>query len=172
MLQYISEMRNSIKEESGANEFARGMTHAGVTSGTAIAALQEASSKRSRMAARSIHAAFRKAVSQELEVEREFALSKRCFRELSSITGDMGIDLGRIKAIDDAVKSMKNLPAEFRVTVKVVKENAFSVINNNDTVFRLVEAGMITPEVGLQLLIFDGKDQAIELMKLAPASRT
>mgnify|MGYP006880071240 CR=1 FL=1 len=76
------------------------------------------------------------------------------------------------KAIDDAVKSMKNLPAEFRVTVKVVKENAFSVINNNDTVFRLVEAGMITPEVGLQLLIFDGKDQAIELMKLAPASRT
>ena len=42
----------------------------------------------------------------------------------------------------------------------------------NDTVFRLVEAGMITPEVGLQLLIFDGKDQAIELMKLAPASRT
>lgn len=167
MLQYIAEMRNSIKEESGANEFARGMTHAGVTSGTAIAALQEASSKRSRMAARSIHAAFRRAVSQELEVEREFTLSKRCSRELSSITSGMGIDLEKLKAVDDAVKSLKNLPAEFRVTVKVVKENAFSVINNNDTVFRLVEAGMITPAVGLQLLIFDGKDQAVELMKSA-----
>ena len=99
-------------------------------------------------------------------------MSSRCFRELSSITGDMGIDLGRIKAIDDAVKSMKNLPAEFRVTVKVVKEHAISAITNNDTVFRLVEAGMITPEVGLQVLIFAGKDQAIELMLNGPASRT
>ena len=31
--------------------------------------------------------------------------------------------------------------------------------------FRLVERGMITPAVGLELLMFDGREQAIELMK-------
>ena len=70
-----------------------------------------------------------------------------------------------LDAIAKALASLKNLPAEFHVTVKVVKENAFSVMNNNETVFRLVQAGMITPDVGLQLLIFDGKDQAVQLMK-------
>ena len=168
MLSYIAEMRNSIKEESGANEFARGMTHAGVTSGTAIAALQEASSKRSRMAARNIHASFRRAVCQEIEVEREFTLRSRARRSLKDIAADMGGDgsaLVRLDAIEKALSGLGSLPAEFRVTVKVVKENAFSVMNNNETVFRLVSAGMITPDVGLQLLIFDGKDQAVQLMK-------
>ena len=170
MLHYIAEMRNSIKEESGANEFARGMTHAGVTSGTAIAALQEASSKRSRMAARNIHAAFRKAVCQEIEIEREFTLRARCEKSLASIGAEMGMDaraanIAKLSAIEKALDRLEDLPAEFRITVKVVKENAFSVLNNNETVFRLVSAGMITPDVGLQLLIFDGKDQAVQLMK-------
>ncbi len=170
MLHYIAEMRNSIKEESGANEFARGMTHAGVTSGTAIAALQEASSKRSRMAARNIHAAFRKAVCQEIEIEREFTLRERCEKSLAAIGSELGMDqraanIAKLSAIEKALDLLKDLPAEFRVTVKVVKENAFSVLNNNETVFRLVSAGMITPDVGLQLLIFDGKDQAVQLMK-------
>lgn len=166
MLSYIGELRNNIKEESGANEFARGMTHAGVTSGTAIAALQEASSKRSRMAARCIHAGFRRAVVQEIEVEREFTLLERCKKTLEAISEKEGRrSVLELDAIAKALASLKNLPAEFHVTVKVVKENAFSVMNNNETVFRLVQAGMITPDVGLQLLIFDGKDQAVQLMK-------
>lgn len=169
MLQYISNMRNSIKEESGSNEFARGMTHSGVTSGTAIAALQEASSKRSRMAARSIHAAFRRAVEQELEVEREFTLRERCKRELTSVTTELNIDLSELHAVTAALDSMNGLPSELRITVKVVKENAFSILNNNETVFLLVDKGMITPEVGLQLLTFEGKEQAIALMKSASA---
>ena len=73
--------------------------------------------------------------------------------------------LVKLAAVENALASLSGLPAEFRVTVKVVKENAFSVLNNNETVFRLVSAGMITPDVGLQLLIFDGKDQAVQLMK-------
>ena len=170
MLSYIGEMRNSIKEESGANEFARGMTHAGVTSGTAIAALQEASSKRSRMAARSIHAGFRKAVCQEIEVEREYTLVRRLKKTLEQLPGaENGSPFanGEVKlaAVENALRQLEGLPAEFHVTVKVVKENAFSVMNNNETVFRLVQSGMITPDVGLQLLIFDGKDQAVQLMK-------
>ena len=73
--------------------------------------------------------------------------------------------LPKLAAVEKALASLRGLPAEFHVTVKVVKENAFSVMNNNETVFRLVQAGMITPDVGLGLLIFDGKDQAVQQMK-------
>ena len=165
MITYTEEMRNSIKEESGANEFARGMTHAGVTSGTAIAALQEASSKRSRMTSRKVHAGFRKAVAQEMEVEKEFTLRARCMQELDSLSEDMGIRLEKLQAVTTALNDLEEKPTELRVTVKVVKENAFNILNNNETVFRLVERGMITPAVGLELLVFDCKEQALELMK-------
>ena len=162
---YIDDIRNSIKEESGANEFARGMTHSGVTSGTAIAALQEASGKRSRMSARQIHAGFRKAVTQELEIEKEFTLRARCLHELDTIGEDMGIKLEKLRSVSLALDAVSKLPTDLRVTVKVIRENAFNILNNNETVFRLVERGMITPEVGLELLMFDGREQAIELMK-------
>lgn len=46
ILDYIRSMRNGIKEESGANDFSRGMATGGVTAASAIAALQEMSSKR------------------------------------------------------------------------------------------------------------------------------
>jgi hypothetical protein len=122
------------------------------------------------MAARNIHSAFRKAVCQEIEIEREFTLRERCEKSLAAIGSEMGMDqraanIAKLSAIEKALDRLEKLPAEFRVTVKVVKENAFSVLNNNETVFRLVSAGMITPDVGLQLLIFDGKDQAVQLMK-------
>ena len=60
---------------------------------------------------------------------------------------------------------MERMPTSIRVTVKVEKETGFSRLTNNDTVFRLVETGMITPAVGLELLMFDGKEQAKTLMK-------
>lgn len=61
--------------------------------------------------------------------------------------------------------NMENMPISIRVTVKVQKESGFSAIAHNDTVFRLVETGMITPEVGLELIVFEGKEQAKSLME-------
>ncbi|MBO4848667.1 MAG: hypothetical protein J5586_05895 [Clostridia bacterium] len=167
LIQYIADMRGSIKEESGANEWSRGMTNYGVTSGTAISALQEKSSKRARMAAKSLHSAFRRAVEQELELEREFALGLRCIKTYI----DRADPEGAANA-DRAAREIMNsedMPISIRVTVKVQKESGFSAIAHNDTVFRLVETGMITPEVGLELIVFEGKEQAKSLMKSSGA---
>ncbi|MCR5610400.1 MAG: hypothetical protein K6F68_01000 [Clostridiales bacterium] len=163
LISYIADMRNSIKEESGSNEWSRGMTNYGVTSGTAISALQEQSSKRARMAAKSLHSAFRQAVEQELELEREFALGLRCVKTCL----DRSDPEGAAKAEEAAreIMGMEDMPISIRVTVKVQKETGFSAIAHNDTVFRLVETGMITPEVGLELIVFEGKEQAKALMK-------
>ena len=77
----------------------------------------------------------------------------------------MGVNLEKLTSVRRALDELAVMPTALRVSVKVVKENAFNILNNNETVFRLVESGMITPSVGLELLIFDGKDEAIELMK-------
>ena len=68
------------------------------------------------------------------------------------------------------VMNAEDMPISIRVTVKVQKETGFSAIAHNDTVFRLVETGMITPEVGLEMIVFEGKDQAKALMEGKAAS--
>ncbi len=163
LISYVSDMRDSIKEESGANNWSRGMTNYGVTSGTAISALQERSSKRARMAAKSLHAAFRRAVEQELELEREFSLGVRCIKD--SIEASDAESAKKAENAAREIMGMDSMPLSIRVTVKVQKETGFSAIAHNDTVFRLVETGMITPEVGLELIVFDGREQAKALMR-------
>ena len=166
LISYIADMRTTIKEESGSNEWSRGMTNYGVVSGTAISALQEKSSKRARMAAKSLHSAFRQAVELELELEREFSLGLRCVR-LGALKGTDAEDSSETEA--RRVMDMERMPFSLQVTVKVQKNGGFSALSNNDTVFRLVETGMITPEVGLELLMFDGKEQAKSLMQASKA---
>ena len=163
LISYIADMRDMIKEESGSNEWSRGMTNYGVTSGTAISALQEKSSKRARMAAKSLHSAFRRAVEQELELERQFALGLRCIKTYVDRSDPEGA--ARADSAAREVMNAEEMPISIRVTVKVQKETGFSAIAHNDTVFRLVETGMITPEVGLEMIVFEGKEQAKSLME-------
>ena len=162
LISYIADMRDTIKEESGSNEWSRGMTNYGVVSGTAISALQEKSSKRARMAAKSLHTAYRMAVEQELELEREFSLGLRCARQCA-VMGEAEKAAEAERAARQLM-NMRGMPVSIRVTVKVQKSGGFSAMTHNDTVFRLVETGMITPQVGLELLMFDGKEQAKQLM--------
>lgn len=170
LISYIADMRSMIKEDSGANEWSRGMTNYGVTSGTAISALQERSSKRARMAAKSLHSAFREAVGMELELEREFALGLRCAKIYIDRLDPEGA--ARAEKAAREMMNMKSMPVSIRVTVKVQKETGFSAIAHNDTVFRLVDAGMITPEVGLELIVFEGKEQAKAMMKAKTPGNT
>lgn len=158
ILEYIRAMRNGIKEESGANDFSRGMASGGVTAASAIAALQEMSSKRSRMAARSIHDAFEQAVRQEIEIEREFSVFPRSVR----VKGGRGLFTGgRLSAVSDLGNE---LPMEFMVSVKVQRENRFSVTAHNELMLTMLKAGMITSDVALEMMRFDGKEQVQGLM--------
>ena len=156
IIDYAAKMRESIREESGANDFSRGSTIGGVTAASAISALMEMSNKRARNIARRIHADFARAVRMEIEVEREYTV----FERMVSVS-DKRTEKYSNKLLSDG----NSFPLEFRVTVKVQRENKFSVISHNETVIKLVELGMLSPDVGLTMLIFDGKDEAIELMR-------
>ncbi len=162
LITYIQSIRESIKEESGSNDFSRGMTSGGVTAASAIAALQEMSSKRSRMAVRTVHDAFEAAVRQELEVEREFCLlprkaqGKSADQRRARLTADM---LYRETELGNRI------PLEFSVSVKVQRENRFSVAAHNELLLSLVRMGMLAGDVALELMLFDGKEQALAMMR-------
>lgn len=155
IIEYIERMRGNVKEESGANEFSRGSTANGVTAASAIMALQEMSNKRSRMIAKSVHSSFAEAVRMEIEVEREYAVFSR----------PVYVNSIKVAYSSDIFRDIDDYPLEFKVSVKVQRESRFSVMAHNETVFKLVQMGMITPQIGLEMLIFDGKEEALAKMR-------
>ena len=159
VISYAERLRASIKEESGQNEFSRGGVAAGVTAASAIAALQEMGSKRSRMIQRSVHAAFEQAVRLELEAERAGASVPRLVR-MPSEEIFTSADMYAKTALGNL------LPIEFSVTVKATRENRFVVAAQNELALNLVRMGMITPKIGLNMMSFDGKDEAVEKMRV------
>jgi len=163
ILNYISSIRESIKEESGANDFSRGGTANGVTAASAIAALQEMSAKRSRTASRAMHGAFAEAVRMEIEVEREFAAFAREFTLKNG--GKPRRTSFRAELLMKKTRLKNHLPLEFKVSVKVQRENRAAVAAHNELIFRMVQSGMITPEIGLQLIMFDAKAEALSLLE-------
>lgn len=162
ILNYINSIRESIKEESGANDFSRGGTANGVTAASAIAALQEMSAKRSRTASRAMHCAFAEAVRMEIEVEREFATFGR---EIVLHSGGIPRRTTFQAELLSRKTRLKNkLPLEFKVSVKVQRENRAAVAANNELIFQMVQNGMLTPDIALELIMFDAKPQALALL--------
>jgi len=160
IIQYMDGVRNSIKEESGANDFSRGNTASGVTAASAIAALQEASSKRSRMAARQMHEAYKDAVRMEIEVEREYSTLPR--EVLLTIDGEQQVATFEAAMLEKDGKYGNRVPMEFFISIKVQKENRWSVMAHNELVLQMVQMGVIPPRQSVELLLFEGKETLLK----------
>lgn len=168
MMQYMMNMQQAIKEESGSNDFSRGNTTGGVTAASAITALQEMSSKRSRMEARVIHSGFAKAVRMELEVEREFEIMER--------TVDIMVDgqMETVKVADaffqDLGEGMDKMPIEFAISIKPMRETRFAKLANNELVLQVMtmyQGRPIDPAIMIEAMEFDGKDVLLEKLRRA-----
>ncbi len=161
---YIRMVRESIKEESGANDFSRGNATGGITAASAIAALQEMSAKRARMAARQMHGAFKDAVRMEIEVEREFSL----FTREVNVTVDGEERRVRFSsALMEREGRYGKKPIEFYISIKVQKANRWSVMSQNELVLQMTKLGVITPEQAAGLMHFDGKDEIMKEIREA-----
>jgi len=160
---YIESIREGIKQESGANDFSRGMTNGGVTAASAISAMQEMSNKRSRMIARTLHESFRDAVRLEIGVEREFNFFTR--------TVNVTID-GELKEMTfESAMLMRRapgnvfLPVEFCISVKAQRETKYSAMSQNELVMKMLQSGMMKPEQAVELMVFEGKDQLLKELR-------
>ena len=165
------QIRESIKEESGANDVSRGNIASGVTAASAIAALQEMSGKRSRMMVRSLHESFREAVRMEIEIEREYNDLPRQVL----VTDENGQQVQA--TFESALLSRKSelgndVPIEFFVSIKVQQENRWTIQAHNDLIIQMVQLGIAAPQQALELMEFEGKDTLLSKMRQQPQGQT
>lgn len=166
LMNYMINMQNGIKEEAGSNDFSRGNTTGGVTAASAITALMDASSKRSRKEAQIIHNGFAQAVRMELEVEREFETEVRTVEitvmgEKQSISVQEGF-------FKDIQNGYDKLPVEFRVSIKPARESRFTKLSNNELILQIMtmyQGRTINPAILMEAMDFEGKDIVLEKLK-------
>lgn len=163
---------DELKETGSNRDFANGSTSSGVTSGAAIAALQEAGNKTSRDMISGSYDAFEEIVELIIELIRQFYTTKRCFR----ITGEDGsteyvefdnssITPGGIDGNDNPIGD--RMPY-FDVKIKAHKQNPFSRVAQNQDVLNMYSMGLFNPANADQslacvdLLEIEGKEKMKE----------
>ena len=161
---------SELKEVSGANDFSRGSATGGVTSATAILALQEAGNKLSRAMVAATYDAYVEICNMALELIIQFYDEPRKFR----ITNEQGdpeyVEFSNAqlkeKPIEiDGVQTAETRKPIYDIVCHPEKYSPFSAIANNEIAKELFGLGFFNPEMApaaltaLKLMSFDGKDR-------------
>lgn len=141
--------RKNMKDYSGVSDIQRGETSRGVTAASAIMALQDAASKRSKLAEEADHTAFSKAVALMLEVVREFYSEKRLF---------MSVERGEEIAFSARSLVRDGVPVELSVSTKVQRASVYSSAYYNELALELLKLGVLAPPEAVDMMTFEGKE--------------
>lgn len=161
---------NELKETAANRDVNAGGTVGSVTSGTAIATLQEAGNKVSRDLIKSSYRAFKQVCIQCVELMRQFYDEPRTFR----IIGESGIEYTQFD--NSGLKEQPIGDELFRVPIFDIgiiaeKRNPFSSMSQNETIFNLYNMGIFNPDnaqmaqIALEMIDMEGKDKLIEYVK-------
>lgn len=185
-LTLYSELKDEMKETTGCNDASNG--HApGVTSGSAIAALQEAGGKISRDGCKTSYSAYKQVIEMVLELIRQFYTQPRIFR----ITGEdnsneyIAFDNKQITRkniveyddegnplnfTDEKGEVLTRVPV-FDIVIKAQKASPFATAANNEMMMTLYKMGAFAAEnadaalIMLEGMSFEGKDKIVEQLK-------
>jgi hypothetical protein len=156
-LQVVQDQINELKETTGNRDVSNGGTTSGVTASSAIAAMQEASSKLSRKDGKASYRAFRKVCYMVVELIRQFYTLPRSFRIMgndgamrfvsysnANITAqnqgiEMGIDMGT------------RVP-QFDIEITAQKQSPYSKMSQNELALQFFGAGFFNPQISDQAL--------------------
>lgn len=159
---------DELKETSSNRDVSQGGTSGGVTSGAAIATLQEAGNKTSRDFISATFRAYREIVKLEIELVRQFYTDKRVFR----IVGEDGMTTEYIEYSNANIKpDLKGKEPIFDLQIKAQKKSPYSQTALNETAMNLYSAGFFNPDnaqaamTALEMMDFDGIQQVKERVK-------
>ncbi|MBR4442527.1 MAG: hypothetical protein IKS52_04575 [Clostridia bacterium] len=160
---------NELKETSGNTDFGQGVSSAGVTAASAIAALQEAGGKLSRDMLKASYRAFTEECYLIIELIRQFYDVERTFR----IVGEDGAQKfvaysnanirPQPQGMEYGVQLGERKPV-FDIKVRVYKANTFSRLSQNEMAKEFYSAGFFNPQLAdqalacLSMMDFEGKD--------------
>lgn len=185
-LTLYSDLKDEMKETTGCNDASNGHS-AGVTSGSAIAALQEAGGKISRDGCKTSYSAYKQVIKMVLELVRQFYTQPRIFR----ITGDDNTneyiafdnkqitnkeiveydEEGNPLTFTDGNGDILTRMPDFDIVVKAQKASPFATAANNEMMMTLYKMGAFAAENADAALImfegmsFEGKDKIVEQVK-------
>lgn len=164
LMNYIQNIRDGIKQESGANDQSRGQTGGGVTAASAITALQEMATKRSRMEVYIIFDSFRECVKRMISVLRDRAIVTRTY----SITVN-----GQPQILPfDRVSLLKLgglTPLGFLIDVKTSRQTRYSRLSHNELWLQMMNMMQQSadPVIMLEGLDFDEKEKLLDCVRRA-----
>jgi len=175
---YVTVLNNKIaelKETSGNRDFSAGGTSGGVTSGTAISALQEAGSKLSRDMISASYRAFSKVCELTVELIRQFYSVPRSMRILGengewSFTSYDNSALIPSESENDFGLELGSRVPVFDMSVKAHKQNAFSRSAQNNDALNFYQLGFFDPAKSvqslacLQLIDIDNKEKIMNII--------
>lgn len=146
----INDKINEMKETTGNTDVARGNVGGGITSGSAISALQESAGKTSRSQNKMAYQAYSEVITMIIELIRQFYDVPRQFR----ILGKKGNEYvtysnenlkpqaqGNEFDVDDGYR----LPV-FDIEVSAQKQNPYSKNSQNELALNLYGAGFFSPQ--------------------------
>ena len=175
MMNFRQAKIDELKETSSNRDFSQGSTSGGVTSGAAIAVLQEAGNKTSRDMINASYRTFEKIVHMMIERFRQFYTHEHTFR----ITGETGandfvaFDNSGLVPQPIATVGEEELFRKpiFDIDVRAQKQNPFSTLAQNETAMNLFNSGLLAPEnaqvamIVLDMMTFEGKEEVIRYVK-------
>lgn len=179
---------DELKESTSNRDFSQGGTGQGVTSGAAIATLQEAGNKTSRDTLKGTYRAYEDISYMVIELIRQFYKEERSFRIKAQ--NEQGYDFvsynnarlqmqpqfstlpdgTKIPLMDEAGNQMIRKPI-IDIKVEAQKQSPFTTLAQNETAMNLYSAGFFNPEMAQQALIcldmmdFEGKEGVMEHIK-------
>ena len=173
---YVAILNNKIgemKETAGNRDVANGGTAAGVTAGTAIAALQESSGKLSRNMIDDGYEAFADVVTLCIELIRQFYELPRQFRLLGAMGTEEFVSYDRSglqpRVIDDGVNVSYRVP-EFDLEIGAERESPYRTAEANQLALQLFQMGFFRDDLAdqalrcLELMEFKNKGQLAQVI--------
>jgi hypothetical protein len=180
VLAHMNGKLDAIKEESGQSQFVRGETNKGVTAASAILALQNAGSKRSRMIIDQMYDGFTSLIRMIVDLIKENYTESRIFRmDSKEGTYDMPFSADLLKyQFDENLKTpiivdgqKKEKYMDFEITIEVEKNTPYQTLYLNELAMNLLAAKIIDQNEALLMMTFDGKDKIVNMIAKRKAAQ-
>lgn len=172
-VQVINNKIDELKETTGNRDISTGGTTSGVTAASAIAAMQEASSKLSRDSNKASYRVFRQICLLCIELIRQFYDLPRCFRIMGQNGtarfvqySNAGIQ-PQMQGMEFGIDMGMRIPM-FDIEVTAQKQSPYSKMAQNELALQFYNAGFFNPQMAdqalacLDMMDFDRKEMIIQ----------
>lgn len=175
MMNFRQAKIDELKETSSNRDFSQGGTSGGVTSGAAIAVLQEAGNKTSRDMTKASYRSFQEIIHLLIERFRQFYTFEHTFRIVGKGGQNEYVPFNNSGLVEQSIatvgeEELYRKPI-FDIDVKAQKQNPFSTLAQNETALNLFKAGLLNPEVAqmavpvLKMMTFEGKEELLRYVQ-------